>query len=178
MSAKSSTTPLALLIGQQPFFAGLSVQQVQVLAGLAMFMKFEPGRIIFHEEVPANRFYLILEGRVELESETSEAGMIPIRTVGPGEDLGWSWLFGTHYFHFRARAAEPTTAIVFYGTRLRQQCGADHSLGYELTKRIAEVIANRLGALQKHLVECANARTHHVRNFACETQLPAQQIPS
>ena len=32
MSAKSSTTPLALLIGQQPFFAGLSVQQVQVLA--------------------------------------------------------------------------------------------------------------------------------------------------
>ena len=157
MSAKSSTTPLALLIGQQPFFAGLSVQQVQVLAGLAMFVKFEPWRIIFHEGVPANRFYLILEGRVELESETSEAGMIPIRTVGPGEDLGWSWLFGT---------------------RLRQQCGADHSLGYELTKRIAEVIANRLGALQKHLVDCANARQHKVRSFATGTQLPAQRIPS
>ena len=36
-----------------------------------------------------NRFYLILEGKVELEMESSarEGALIPIRTLGPGDDL-------------------------------------------------------------------------------------------
>ena len=56
-------------------------------------------------------------------------------TIGPGDLLGWSWMFPPYVWRFTARAVEPTDAIFFYGTILRQYCEKDHSLGYELFKR-------------------------------------------
>jgi hypothetical protein len=56
-------------------------------------MKFETGATIFEEGSPASRFYLILTGRVVLSSEMEDRNVIPIQTLGPGDDLGWSWLF-------------------------------------------------------------------------------------
>jgi CRP-like cAMP-binding protein len=83
----------------------------------------------------------------------ADRNMIAIQTLGPGDDLGWSWLFPPYSMHFSARAVEPTTAIFFYGTRLREQCDEDHELGYQLMKRIAEVSTKCLHATQTRLME-------------------------
>ena len=61
-----------------------------------------------------------------------------------GDLLGWSWLFPPYVWHFGARAAKPTSAIFFYGTILREYCEQDHSLGYELFKRMSAVMTDRL----------------------------------
>ena len=61
---------------------------LQLLAESAMETQFKPGQWIFRQGDPANRFYLILEGKVSIESEVKERGMLPIRTLGPGDDLG------------------------------------------------------------------------------------------
>ena len=149
---------LYTLIAQQPFFKGLNARQLQLLTESAMEMQFEPGQSIFQEGSPANRFYLILEGKVVLESELAERGAIPIQTLGPGDDLGWSWLFPPYYLHSSARALEPTRTIFFYGTRLRKQCEQDHDLGYQLMRRVAEVMIQRLRAMQQRLMECTDPR--------------------
>jgi len=96
---------LYALIAQQPFFQGLNSLQLRLLAASALEMKFETGATIFQEGSPANRFFLILTGRVELSSEMEDRNVIPIQTLGGGDDLGWSWLFHA-----------------FYGSRV----GADH----------------------------------------------------
>ena len=141
------------LIAAQPFFHGMSDQQLRVLAASAMQVEFKPEESILQEGAPANRFYIILEGKVVLESDAKERGVVPIRTLGPGDNLGWSWLFPPYYLHSSARAIEPVKAIFFYGTRLQQQCEADHELGYELMKRIAEVLIKNLHATQQRLME-------------------------
>jgi CRP/FNR family transcriptional regulator, cyclic AMP receptor protein len=142
------------LIAQQPFFKGLSVHHLQLLTDSALEMKFGPEQTIFTEGSPANRFYLILEGKVVLESETEERGvMIPIQTLGPGDDLGWSWFFPPYAFFFSARAVEPTKTIFFYGPPLREQCEKDHELGYQIMKRIAEVATQSLGTTQRRLMQ-------------------------
>ena len=152
-SSDALALSLYTLIAKQPFLKGLNSQQLQQLAGSALEMKFETGTTIFEEGSPANRFYLILTGRVELSSEMEDRNVIPIQTLGPGDDLGWSWLFPPYAMHFMARALEPTTAIFFYGTRLREQCEQDHELGYQLMKRIAEVATQSLGATQRRLMQ-------------------------
>jgi hypothetical protein len=58
------------LIAQKPFFKGLNPHQLQLLTDSALEMKFEPEQTIFAEGSPANRFYLIVEGKEVLESET------------------------------------------------------------------------------------------------------------
>jgi CRP-like cAMP-binding protein len=73
--------------------------------------------------------------------------------LGAGDVLGWSWLFPPYLWHFDARAATPTTAIFFYGTRLRELCDENHDLGYELMKRVSEIVIKRLQATRRELVE-------------------------
>ena len=147
------------LIAAQPFFKGMSPAQLQVLAESALEMSFETGQKIFEAGSPANRFYLILEGKVVLESELAEPGvMLPIQTLGPGDNLGSSWLFPPYLIHLGARAVEPTRTIFFYGTRLREQCEQDHELGYELMKRVAEVTTERLRATQQRLTELVDSK--------------------
>jgi CRP-like cAMP-binding protein len=144
---------LYALVAQHPFFMGMIPRHLQQLSEAAIQLQFEEGENIFAEGSPANRFYLILKGKVVLECEMADRNMIAVQTLGPGDDLGWSWLFPPYSMHFNARALEPTTAIFFYGTRLREQCDEDHEMGYQLMKRIAEVATKCLHATQTRLME-------------------------
>jgi CRP-like cAMP-binding protein len=146
------------LIARQPFFEGLAGLQLQVLAESALAMQFEAGQSILQEGGPANRFYIILEGKVALNLEVDAQGTtLPIQTLGPGDDIGWSWLFPPYSVHFGASALERTKTIFFYGTRLREQCEQDHELGYQLMKRISKVATQRLQAMQQSLIAFVNS---------------------
>src|SRR6058998_3978668 len=127
-----TNSKLASIIAAHPFLKDLDPHQQRLLTDCAMEKSFEAGELIFREGDPANRFYLIQEGKVALESEKAGQKPVLIQTLGVGEVLGWSWLFPPYYWHFNARALEPTKAIFFYGTRLREQSEEDPVLGYEL----------------------------------------------
>ena len=142
-------------LAAQPFFKGLSTPQLELLLDNSMPVEFPADKSIFREGQLANRFYLILEGEVALESAAGERDATPelIQTLVAGDMLGWSWLFPPYYWHFDARAVTPVKAVFFYGTRLREQCESDHELGYELMKRTAEVVIGRLQATRRRLLE-------------------------
>jgi CRP/FNR family cyclic AMP-dependent transcriptional regulator len=141
-------------LAAQPFLKGLSGQQLDSLLGNAMSVEFKAGKTIFREGQLANRFYLILEGEVALESLAVEKEGDPelIQTIGAGDVLGWSWLFPPYYWHFDARSVKSTRAIFIYGTRVRELCENDHDLGYELMKRTAEIVIGRLQCARQQLV--------------------------
>jgi CRP-like cAMP-binding protein len=149
---QSFSEPLETTIAKHPFLAGLTQGQFDVLARNAMRVRFEAGETIFREGDPANRFYLVEKGKVSLETHVKDGPGVHVQTVETGEVLGWSWLFPPYYWQFDARAVEPTTAIFFYGTRLREQCEQDQELGYELLKRMASIVINRLQATRKKLI--------------------------
>ncbi len=139
-----------------PFLHGMSESHLRMLSECAMLTKFEAGQVVFHEGEIANRFYLIQQGKVSLESRAGAAGIIALQTIGAGEVLGWSWLFAPYYWHFDARALEPTQAIFFYGTRLREQCEQDREFGYQLMRRMALVLMQRLQVSAKESLRLAS----------------------
>lgn len=141
------------IAAEHPFLKGLSPHVIRILSDCAMLVRFEPGELIFREGDPANRFYLIHRGKVMLESHMDNGTRIPVQVVQTGEVLGWSWLFPPHYWHFDARAIEPTEAIFFHGTPLREECEGDHEVGYVLIKRMAEILVRRLQATRRHMQE-------------------------
>ena len=131
-------------VAAHPFLIGLSQHHIKLLADCAMKTHFATGESIFREGETANRFYLIEQGEVALEATPSGGTPAVIDTVQSGDLLGWSWLFPPYIWHFSARAVKPTTAIFLYGTILREYCDQDHTLGYELFKRMSEVMIRRL----------------------------------
>jgi CRP/FNR family cyclic AMP-dependent transcriptional regulator len=92
-------------------------------------------------------------GEIALESITAGGETITIDTIGDGDLLGWSWLFSPYVWRFTARTAKKTTALFFYGTVLREYCEKDHTLGYELLKRMSEVMTRRLQRAQGKFLE-------------------------
>jgi len=144
---------LEAAISDHPFLKHLSPGHLQILIDSAMQVELKANETIFREGDPANRFYLIESGKVALETAARDHEPKLIQTIGAGDVLGWSWLFPPYYWHFDARALEPTKAIFFYGSRLREQCEEDHDLGYELMKRMAGIVIDRLQATRQRLLD-------------------------
>jgi CRP-like cAMP-binding protein len=154
-----TNTKLAGIIASHPFLKDLDPHQRRLLADCAMEKSFEAGELIFPEGEPANRFYLIVQGKVALESYVQDRGRVEVQIIGDGDVLGWSWLFPPYYWQFDARAIEPTKAIFFYATPLREEAENDHELGYQLYKRFAEIMLRRLQATRRRLLESSTCRT-------------------
>ena len=144
---------LEAAVAAHPFLIGVSEHHIRLLADCAIQTHFEAGQVIFLEGETANRFYLVEQGEVVLEAAGTGDKQVVIETVRDGELVGWSWLFPPYVWHFTARATKPTSAIFFYGTVLREYCEKDHTLGFELFKRMSEVMTRRLQLARTRLLQ-------------------------
>ena len=129
----------------------MSKKHIEALRDASTYAEFGSGDIIFRQGAPANSFFLIGEGKVALEADMNGEGLVQIGVIKDGEPLGWSWLFPPHTWHFHARALKRTTATHFDANALRQLCEKDHDFGYELMKRISQVMLERLQATRDEL---------------------------
>jgi CRP/FNR family cyclic AMP-dependent transcriptional regulator len=159
MKTQNRITPMATRVALHPFLAGMNHTQLALLTDCAVAVHFKPGQLIFREGEIANRFYLIESGKVNVESNARWGDPVIIDKVGAGDLLGWSWMFPPYFWHFTARAAEPTEAIFFHGTILREYCERDHSLGYELFKRMSAVMIKRLQAAREKMLAIDSHQT-------------------
>jgi CRP-like cAMP-binding protein len=150
---------MATRVPLHPFLAGMHREQLDLLTDCAIAVRFKKGQIIFREGEMANRFYLIETGKIVLESSADSGTPVVIETIGPGDLLGWSWMFPPYTWRFTARAIEPSSAIFFYGTILREYCERDHSLGYELFKRMAPIMIKRMQSARERIVTLRQLRT-------------------
>jgi hypothetical protein len=144
------------LLIEHPFLRDLPQGDIQFLAGCAKNARFEAGQVIFREGEVADQFYLIRDGRVALEVFTTR-GPAPIQTISAGDVLGWSWLIPPYKWRFDARAIEATRAFALDGKCLREKCEEDSRLGYELLKRVAAIIADRLHATRLQMLDVYGA---------------------
>jgi CRP/FNR family transcriptional regulator, cyclic AMP receptor protein len=144
--------PLATRVALHPVLAGMNHTQLTLLTDCAVARHFNTGQTILCKGEFANGFYLIETGKVALESVAGFGESIPIQIIGAGDLLGWSWMFPPYVWQFTARAIEPTAALFFYAAILREYCEKDHSLGYELLKRISAVMVTRLRAAHDQML--------------------------
>ena len=145
-------TSLESVIVSHPFFEGMKPEHLEVIAGGATEATFESDLILFREGEPANKFYLIQNGRIALEAHEPANVTVSVQELGAGDVLGWSWLFPPFVWHFQARALEPTGAVVLDGAHLMVAAERNGNFGYELMKRVAQVLIHRLQATRKQLL--------------------------
>ncbi len=144
---------LGKILAEHPFLKGLESHYLDLIAGCASNVRFDAGQFIFHEGEEANQFYVIRNGKVALEIFSPERGAIEIDMLEEGDVLGWSWLIPPYHWRFDARAVELTRAIALDGKCLRNKCEEDHDLGYQLLKRFAHIIEQRLQSTRLQLLD-------------------------
>lgn len=147
-----SELPAPVLTGHE-FFAGMSARHLDRLAAVAGHDHFTAGGRIFEEGRPADRFWLIRSGRVALDLHVPGRGGLIVESLEPGTVLGWSWLFPPYEWRFGAAAVEAVRAVVFDAAAVRALCAGDPSLGYELTRRFAAIMLDRLQNTRMRLLD-------------------------
>jgi CRP/FNR family cyclic AMP-dependent transcriptional regulator len=141
------------LLAAHPFLAGMGQPQLNRLASWGHRSSFHAGTRIFSEGGQADRFWLIREGRVALDTHVPGRGDVVIETLGPGSVLGWSWLFSPFRWHFGAATVEPTLTVEMDGKGVRRLCDEDPVIGYELNRRFVQVVVQRLQATRVRLLD-------------------------
>ncbi|PYK10379.1 MAG: Crp/Fnr family transcriptional regulator [Verrucomicrobia bacterium] len=148
-------TLLALeeVIAGHPFCDGLEQKFLTPLRDCASLRRFGSQQEIFQEGGEADHFYLILSGKVMLETSVPHDGVVPIQTLGAGEALGWSWLFPPYQWCFTAKTAAPTDVISFAAPFLRQHVERNSDFGNELLWRLTKTLIQRLQSTRQTLVQ-------------------------
>jgi len=144
---------LAQILATVPLFEGMEEDELGLLAGCARNVHFAEGTYLFRKGDPADTFYVVRHGSVALETFDPARGPLVIETIGPGEIVGWSWLFAPYRSHLDGRALDAVRATSFDGACLRGKCDADPELGYDLMGRFAQVLIERLQWTQVRLLD-------------------------
>ena len=147
------TDDLRLQLGLLRFCDTLPPDAVAEMATAARLADFAPGTVLFREGGKNGDLHLIVEGRVALEMNVPGRGKITILTLGTGDLVGWSALIGSGGMTTTAVALEATRTIAFAGPTLLAVCQRNHSVGYQLMRRLANSLAGRLTATRLQLLD-------------------------
>lgn len=142
-------TSEAVALDRQPFFEQFQPKHLDKLLELGNGVHFRDGDILFREGDDAPRFYVLLSGRVALETGFGDR-LIRIDTLHPGDELGWSAVLGRKK-QFQARALENVEAMVFEVSAMRDAFDGNPYFGKAFLERLLMVVAERLHHTRRQL---------------------------
>ena len=108
---------------------------------------------VFEERGTADRFWVIRSGAITLDLRLPGPRTVTVETLGPGDLVGWSWMFPPYEWDFGAEALSPVRAFEFDAAEMRDLCERDPALGFALVRAVAEVLAQRLQAARSRLLD-------------------------
>lgn len=134
------------LVRRYPFFSGLDDAQQRAIAAIAKEVMLERGTKLFEEGQPADTFYLLLSGSVDLSFrvENDLRAEIPIGEINPGEPFAISALIEPHVLMHTARTASRSTVLKMDAEELGALCAMDSRMGYALMFQVAKAAMQRL----------------------------------
>jgi len=152
------------LLRRYPFFSGFTHDNLLKLAGAGTEMQVDSGHYFFHEGTELDRFFLLVEGAVNIIMELPVQNVVHpvsgqmtgqlatqdvvVTNVGPGDIFGWSGLVPPHAATSGARATAPCRVVAFDCPTLLQAFEADCRFGYLMLQKIVQVTRARLQDLR------------------------------
>ncbi|MGW0364428.1 Crp/Fnr family transcriptional regulator [Streptomyces sp. NPDC002990] len=133
--------------------AVLSTEHRGRLMSQAREVNFPEGARLFEEGAPAHAFWIVRSGTVTLEIPVPGRRPAPVENLGPGELVGWSWLFPPYVWQLSAEAMTPVRAYEFDAAGVRLLMDADPAFGSAVGHWVGRVLALRLNQTRTRLLD-------------------------
>ena len=141
------------ILSTHEFFNSLDTGMLEFLAASADIHVLERDEVLFKQSEHADKFYLVLSGRISVEIPAMYGPALEIQNLGEGQILGWSWFIAPYQWDFQAKAAEDSRLLEFDGEAVLERCEADAEFGYELLKRFTVLMSDRLEAARQKMMD-------------------------
>jgi hypothetical protein len=110
--------------------------------------------------------WLIRAGRIALDLHVPGRDRLIVETLGPGDELGLSWLLPPARWQFGAVAQVTVSAFELASAAMTCLCESDHELGYQLTRRLLATAIGRLQAARIRILDVYAAPSHVARSLS------------
>ena len=134
------------------FFSLLSEDILKFLVENSSFHEIKKGQILFQQGEPADKFYVVLKGCICIQIPSIMGPTLEIQTLGDNQVLGWSWLIPPFTWNFQTKAVEDSKLLMFDGATILSRCEQEPKFGYELLKRFASLMSDRLNAARQKMM--------------------------
>ncbi|NND89921.1 MAG: Crp/Fnr family transcriptional regulator [Granulosicoccus sp.] len=140
-------------LSNHEFFAGLNADFMAFLTSTASEIQAEQGDVLFQQGTNAQQFYVLRHGEIAVQVPAMLGPALRIQTLRENQLLGWSWLIPPYRWNFQALALEDSVLLKFDGSLILAHCEEDPKFGYELIKRFAGLMSERLDAARQKMMD-------------------------
>ncbi len=138
---------------QHSFCSGLDETFILKLSHYVNELEISKGELLFQAGEVANNFYIIRAGEILIQVPALMGPSLQVQLLKPEQVLGWSWLISPYQWKFQALAQEDTKLLEFDGNRILIKCEQEPKFGYELLKRFASLMSERLDASHQKMMD-------------------------
>ena len=143
-------TILSLLEGVD-WFASLTREDIDALAGSAITVRLEPGETVFEEGDAGDRCFVVQSGAVKVLRRIGDGRRITLARLGAGSVFGELALFEGDRRSATVQAAEESIVVSRGGAEVSEALRRDPEASFGM----AVMLANRLRASNERLLEHA-----------------------
>jgi signal transduction histidine kinase len=159
------------LLRKVSIFEGLADSQLERIAEICTEETHPAGSLIIEEGEPAERLYILREGRVALEMGVrlwpeERVRQLRVEVLNAGQPFGLSTMTNSDVWTMSARAVDRCRSIVVGALDLRRLMDSDPVMGSEINAGLSNVLAERLRYTRLSLTE-----------FLGQSQVAEEQTP-
>jgi CRP-like cAMP-binding protein len=136
----------------------LSDEHLSLLASIVDEVAYPASEVLFREDQPADKFFIVEKGLVGLELGTPGIEPIVILSLGPTELVGVSWMFPPYKWKWTARAIRDSQLLAFDAVRVRARCEEDPELKLWILQMVADQAVRRLHSTRVQLLDLYESR--------------------
>lgn len=133
-------------LSQFNLFNGLPESLLKEIAELSKEVSLKNGDFVFREGEKADKLHFLLHGSVALRVKlTSRPDSVTVSFVStPFQSFGWSGVVAPHHYTSSAECDEDSNLLIIPADPFMQLLEKYPEAGFQVMKRIAEIIADRL----------------------------------
>jgi CRP/FNR family cyclic AMP-dependent transcriptional regulator len=136
------------LIRRYPYFSGLSIERINLLAKMAEEIEREADFYFHHEGDDIKKVYIIIDGEVSLLTALPQQDKeVVINTLSTGDVFGWTSLLPPYTAGAGAKSNEKCRLIEFDSDQLREMFQQDYQFGYLMMIKVAQMVRERLDSI-------------------------------
>lgn len=128
---------------ENPFFRGLSPEQLDLILPLFEPISAPTGSTIFKQGDEATYLYVVQHGSVTIQYKPYDGPMITLSHLQAGEIFGWSSVVGGQTYTSDAISTNEAEVLRLRGSDLVQLCADHPRAGYAILDKLAEAVSPR-----------------------------------
>ena len=138
------------LLRRYPFFRDLNEDQLKTIAMISEEVKVPAGVELFAEGQPADYFYLLIDGAVDLSFDTQEEfhpetkKSFPVGEINQGEVFGLSAVLSPYVYTATECTSQPSKVLKIDAAGLREMMVNDSRAGFVFMNQVCRALMERL----------------------------------